>query len=150
MSQATPTPSSSESSFQSILNAALDAYEKKTKNKLLTHPLIAQLRSSDSPDVILTVLRDLIQKFDKSRGNNERLSSWLDPTVNVLYAFSATLSAGVSLVSLNLPSSCDLCSDCNLSGILSSTCHIYWYWCTSLGEIHIRSLNMGHCYTSVC
>ncbi|KAH9999587.1 hypothetical protein BJV74DRAFT_794486 [Russula compacta] len=98
MSQATPIPSSSSSSFQSILTTALDAYEKRTKKKLLIHPLIAQLQSCDSPDAILTVLQQIIQQFDQSRGNYRRLTSWLGPTVNVLYAFSATLSAGVSLV----------------------------------------------------
>jgi hypothetical protein len=28
------------------------------------------------------------------------LTKWLDPTINVLYAFSGTLGAGVSLVCL--------------------------------------------------
>ncbi|KAH9999611.1 hypothetical protein BJV74DRAFT_794503 [Russula compacta] len=73
-------------------------HEKRTKKKLLTHPLIAQLQSCDSPDAILTVLQDTIQQFDQFRGNYQRLTSWLGPTVNVLYAFSATLSAAVSLV----------------------------------------------------
>src|ERR1700744_1099483 len=33
--------------------------------------------------------------------HNERLSSWLNPIINVLYAFSATLGGGVGLVRLN-------------------------------------------------
>jgi hypothetical protein len=40
---------SSSSNFQSVLDAALEAYEKKTKTKLLDHPLAAQLQSCDSP-----------------------------------------------------------------------------------------------------
>ena len=104
MSQAHPTASSSSSSpsnFQSILNAALEAYEKKANNKLLTHPLATQLQSCDSPTAILSVLQDLTQQFDQCRRRDERLSNWLKPTVNVIYAFSDTLAQGVGLVSLN-------------------------------------------------
>ena len=92
--------SSSSSNFQSVFNAALDAYEKKTKTKLLTHPLAAQLQSCDSPTAILSVLQDLIQQFDRRRRSDERLTNWLNPTVNVLYAFSSTIGQGVGLVSL--------------------------------------------------
>ena len=95
------TPPNASSSFQSVLNAALDAYEKKTKNKLLTHPLAARLQSCDSPTAVLSVLQDLIQQFDRRRRSDERLTNWLNPTVNVLYSFSSTLGQGVALVSLN-------------------------------------------------
>ena len=103
MSQTLPTASSSSSSsnFQSVLNAALEAYEKKTKCKLLTHPLAAQLQSCDSPTAILSVLQDLIQQFDHRRASDERLSNWLNPTINVLYAFSSAIGQGVGLVSSN-------------------------------------------------
>ena len=100
MSQVHPNASSS-SSFQSVFHAALEAYEKKTKSKLLAHPLAAQLQSCDSPSAILSVLQDLIQQFDRRRSSDERLSSWLSPTVNVLYAFNSTLGQGVGLVSLS-------------------------------------------------
>jgi hypothetical protein len=100
MSQIAPVaPSSSSSSnYLSVFNAALEAYERATKNKLLTHPLATQLQSCDSPAAILSVLRDLVQKFEQCRGRNEKLRSSLDPTVNVLFAFSATFGEGVSLV----------------------------------------------------
>ena len=103
MSQTHPNASSSSSSsnFQSILNAALDAYERKTKSKLLAHPLAAQLQSCDSPTAVLSILHDLIGQFDSRRKSDERLTNWLNPTVNVLYAFSSTLGQGVGLVSLN-------------------------------------------------
>jgi hypothetical protein len=100
MSQTHPS-TSSPSNFHSVLDAALEAYEKKTKCNLLNHPLAAQLQSCDSPAAILSVLQDLIQQFDPRRAGDERLSSWLNPTVNVLYAFSSTLGQGVGLVSLN-------------------------------------------------
>ena len=96
--------SSSSPNFQSIFNASLQAYDNKTKNKLLDHPLATQLQSCDSPNAVLTVLQDLVRQFDKCRASDERLKNWLDPTVNVLYAFSATLGEGVGLVSLSSPS----------------------------------------------
>jgi hypothetical protein len=34
----------------------------------------------------------------KSRSADERLSQWLNPTINVLYSFSATLGTGIGLV----------------------------------------------------
>ena len=100
MSQ-THSNASSSSNFQSVFNAALDAYEKKTESNLLTHPLAAQIQSCDSPTAILSVFRELIQPFDRRRRSDQRLTNWLGPTINVLYAFSATIGQGVGLVSLN-------------------------------------------------
>ncbi|KAI0271192.1 hypothetical protein BGY98DRAFT_1179495, partial [Russula aff. rugulosa BPL654] len=93
-----PIASSSSSNFQSIFNAAIEAYEKNTKCKLVTHPLAAQLQSCDSPIAILSVLQDLIQQFDHRRSSDERLTNWLNPTVNVLYALSNFIGQGVGLV----------------------------------------------------
>jgi hypothetical protein len=100
MSQ-THSDASSSSSFQSIFNAALEEYEKKTESKLLTHPLAVQIQSCDSPTAILSVLEGLIQQFDHRRRSDQRLANWLNPTINVLYAFSASISQGIGLVSLN-------------------------------------------------
>jgi hypothetical protein len=94
--------SSSSSSFQLILNNALDTYKKRTKNDLRAHPLAAQLQTCDSPTAILTVLQQQVQGLDQSRSSDERWTKWLDPTVNVLYAFSSVLGAGVSLVCLSI------------------------------------------------
>ena len=93
--------SSSSTNFQSIFNTSLQAYDNKTKNNLLDHPLATQLQSCDSPRAVLAVLQDLVQQFDHRRTSDERLKNWLDPTVNVLYTFSATLGGGVGLVSLS-------------------------------------------------
>jgi hypothetical protein len=93
------TASASSSNFRTIFVAAIRAYEKKTKTDLLTHPLATQLQSCSSSSDILAVLHDKVHDFDQSRSDNERLSSWLNPTINVLYAFSATLGGGVGLVS---------------------------------------------------
>src|SRR6266849_8221833 len=92
MSHPPSSSSSSSPNSQSILNAALEVYEKKTNNKLLTHPLATQLQSCDTPAAILSVLQDLIQQFDRRRRKDERLANWLKPTVNVIYAFSTILA----------------------------------------------------------
>ena len=92
------SPSTSSSSFQLIINNALKAYEKRTKHDLLSHPLAAQLQTCESPAAILTVLQQQVEGLDQSRSVDDRWTKWLDPTINVLFAFSATVGAGVSLV----------------------------------------------------
>ena len=97
MSQAHAAAVSSSSNFESIIDSALDKYKKRTKNDLITHPLATQLQSCNSPTAILAVLQQLVQDPSRSDG---RWSRWLDPTVNVIYALSSTLAAGVGLVRL--------------------------------------------------
>jgi hypothetical protein len=99
MSQTSATAPAS-SRFQAIFQAALKSYRKQTKNDLLTHPLASQLQSCESTTAIVAILQGQIREFDKSRSGDERLTKWLGPTVNVLGAFSATISGGVSLVCL--------------------------------------------------
>ena len=91
---------SSSSNFQLILDSALDKYKKRTKNDLLAHPLAAQLQSCNSPSAIIDVLQQQLQGLGQSRSSDERWSRWLDPTVNVVYALSSTIAAGVGLVCL--------------------------------------------------
>ena len=93
---------SSSPNFQPIFEAALRAYEKATNNKLLAHPLAAQLQSCDSPAAILSVLKNLVQQSDQS-SRDESSRNWLDPTINVLYTLSVSLGVGVGLVSLKVP-----------------------------------------------
>ena len=97
----TTTASSSSSRFQTIFEAALKSYKKQTKKDPLTHPLAPQLQECDSTTAILAILQDQVREFDKSHSGDERLTKWLGPTVNVLSAFSATISGGVSLVRLD-------------------------------------------------
>ncbi|KAH9175533.1 hypothetical protein EDB89DRAFT_1882677, partial [Lactarius sanguifluus] len=97
MSQ-TPSTSTSSSNFRAVFVSALREYEKKTKTDLHTHPLATQLQSCQSSSDILALLHDKVNEFDQSRSHNERLSSWLGPTINVLYTFSATLGEGVGLI----------------------------------------------------
>ena len=130
MSQITPT---SSSNFRTIFLTAIRAYEKKTKTNLLTHPLATQLESCNSSSDILAVLHDKVNEFDESRHHNERLSSWLKPTINVLYAFSATLGGGVGLVS----STRNFAYNMTLlifADILARECNLCWRRSPPLGE----------------
>ncbi len=93
-----PLTASSSSNFQAIFYASLKAYEEKTKKDLLAHPLMAQLQTCNSPADILSVLRAQVQQFEQSMRGDDILTRWLNPTINVLYAFSAALGEGVGLV----------------------------------------------------
>ena len=93
-----PSTSTSNSNFLSVFNAALESYKRKTKKDLCSHPFLPRLQSCDSPEAILTVLREQIPAFNQSQNGDDRLTKWVSPTVNVLYAFSATLGQGVGIV----------------------------------------------------
>jgi len=99
MSQNFPR-SLSSSNYQVILDNALEGYKKKTGKDLASDPLLRRLEACDSPDAILAVLREQIPGFDESGRGQERLTNWLNPTVNVLYRFSETIGGVVSLVGL--------------------------------------------------
>ena len=92
--------STSHSNFVSIFNTALGTYKLKTKKDLASHPLLISLQSCNSPEAILNVLREQIPTFSQSQNGDESLTKWVAPTVNVLYAFSATLGGGVGLVNI--------------------------------------------------
>jgi hypothetical protein len=96
----TYTAATSSSNFQLIINSALNTYKKRTKKDLREHPLAAQLQSCESPSAVLAVLQQQVQGLDQSRSGDERWTKWLDPTVNVLYAFSTVVGSGVGLVCL--------------------------------------------------
>ncbi|KAH9015487.1 hypothetical protein EDB85DRAFT_2156658 [Lactarius pseudohatsudake] len=92
-----PSTATSSTNFDTIFAAALEAYKNQTKKDITSHPLATQLTSCDSLSAILSILRAQGQVFDQSQIADEKLTKWLDPTVNVLYAFSATLGEGVGL-----------------------------------------------------
>ena len=96
------TTVSSSSNFQQIFNDALKAYTKRTKTDLLLHPLAAQLQACGSSGAILSVLRKQVEELNRSRNTDHRWTKWLEPTVNVLFSFSATIGEGVGLVCLRI------------------------------------------------
>jgi hypothetical protein len=101
MASHTHTTTASSSNFRLIFDNALKTYEKRTKKDLLAHPLAARLQACDSPGAILSILQQQVQELERSIGSSDdKWTKWLDPTVNVLYALSATLGEGVGLVRL--------------------------------------------------
>jgi hypothetical protein len=78
----------SMSNFQRKFHISLEKYKKRTKKDLLTHSLAGRLEPCDSANSIITVFREHIQELNESQRSNEK---WLEPTVNVLHAFSVGL-----------------------------------------------------------
>jgi hypothetical protein len=157
MSHTHPTAASSSSSnFQLIINNALNKYKKRTKNDLLSHPLAVQLQNCNSPSAIFVILQEQLQGLDQSQSADERWTKWLDPTVNVIYAFSSILGAGVGLVCIRT----NTCLRSALSfisqlfspgsvifagvGVLLSVCIITnFVWAIIIILTHLRQLRMS-------
>lgn len=92
MSQTSPE-TNSRADYQVIFDSALEAYKKKTGKDLTSDPLLCNIETCHSPNAILGVLRA------QTRGlGRDRLLTWLNPIINVLNAFSATIGGGVGLV----------------------------------------------------
>lgn len=92
--------SSSPPHFQQpIFEKALKEYRKKTGKDLTAHPLAAQINGCNSPEAILTVLEPIANELNQSQSSDQRHTKWLNPTVNILSALSATLGQGAGLVS---------------------------------------------------
>jgi hypothetical protein len=130
MSQS-PSTSAPSSRFQAIFDAALKSYQRQTKKDILAHPLASQLQSCDSTSAIRSVLQDQVKEFDRTCGDDEGMTKWLTPTVNVLYAFSAAVSGGVSLVSLKVQDDhmdLEASSHIYFVGIFACECHLCRNW----------------------
>jgi hypothetical protein len=97
-----PSTSTSQSNFVSIFNTALESYKRKTKKDLASHPLLPNLQSCDSPEAVLTVLRDQVPAFYESQNSDDGLTRWVTPTVNVLCSFSETIGQGVGQVNTRI------------------------------------------------
>jgi hypothetical protein len=97
------TPSHTDipsSTFLSIFDVASNEYKRKTGQDLQTHPFADQLDSCASADAILAVFQRQVDALNQARKCHQNLMNWLNPTVNILFLFSATLGEGISLVSL--------------------------------------------------
>jgi hypothetical protein len=99
MSASNQTAGPSTNNFTAIFNAASNEYERLTGKSLDTHPFAAQLDTCQNPEAVSNVLRTQAQAFSKFREGDVRLMAWLDPTIHVLFTFSATLGEGIGLVS---------------------------------------------------
>jgi hypothetical protein len=98
----TPIATTSCSNLDSIFTSAFQAYKKRTGKDITSHPLATELQTCHSTDAVLAVLRRKFPALEQSQNSDERPSKWLIPTVNVLYAFSATLAGGAGLVNTTI------------------------------------------------
>jgi hypothetical protein len=89
----------SHSNYQSIFNGAIEAYKMKTGKDLTKDPLLRSLETCNSPDAVVTLLRAQILGPGQSQSGSDRLTTWLDPTINVISTFSDTIGGAVGLVS---------------------------------------------------
>ena len=144
MSHTHSTPASSPN-FQLILSNALKAYEKHTKCDLLAHPLAAQLQACDSPTAILAIIHQQVQGLHQSQRADERLTKWLNPTITVLHAFSATLGQGIGLVCHSGHRLVrDPFSYIYFPGVLTLTGYLCWSRCPSFSAYPYSYLRAGH------
>jgi hypothetical protein len=93
------SPSTQAPNFQPIFEKAMKGYKQKTGEDLTAHRLTAEIQSCNSPEAILNVLEGKANELKQSRRSDERLTKWLNPTVNILNALSVTLGEGAGMVS---------------------------------------------------
>jgi hypothetical protein len=136
MSQTSP-PVSSPSNYQSIFDSALQVYKRKTGKDLTLDPLLRSLETCHSPDAVLDLLRAQILEPGQPQSSGNKFTTWLDPTVNVLNSFSATIGGFVGLVSLK--SSQDLQSDVGFEGISTRGSALYGHRSSPFSEYLHRS-----------
>ncbi|KAN0141902.1 hypothetical protein V8E53_000364, partial [Lactarius tabidus] len=97
LSTACQTSSTSSLDFNSILDAALSEYKKKTGRGLLEHPLAEQVKRCDSIGAISDILQGQAKEFQQFRDGDQRLMKWINPMVDVLSMFSETLGGVASI-----------------------------------------------------
>ncbi|KAF8263164.1 hypothetical protein EI94DRAFT_1704213 [Lactarius quietus] len=98
MSSSTPGETSTlPSNFNSILDAALSGYEKTTGRELLEHPLAIEIQQCDSVHAILAILQGRARKFQKIKDGDQRLTTSINPIVDVLYTISETYGGFTSM-----------------------------------------------------
>ena len=86
-------------SFQAILDKALDDYREQIGIQLDKHPFADELRGRDSPDNVLKLLEGKANAFKAYRDGNRKLISRLSPVVQVIHTLSGVLGQAVSLMS---------------------------------------------------
>jgi hypothetical protein len=132
--------------YQSIFDSALEEYKSKTGKDLTEDPLLRSLETCDTPDAVLTILRAQILGPGPSQSSHDKLTTWLDPTVNVINAFSATIGGGVGLVS---PTRIEViaprsASDFYFEGLPTCWSDIYGHWSPAVSEYLHRSHFQGY------
>jgi len=91
--------STSSSNFQSIFDAALSDYAKKTGIDLATYPFARTFENCHSASDILGLLQDRATQFCTYRDGNHKLINYLKPVVQVLHSLSGVLAEATAIVS---------------------------------------------------
>jgi hypothetical protein len=99
MSQ-TSTEAPSRSNYQAIFDSALNAYKKKTGKDLTADPLLCRFKTCHSPSAILAIFQTQVLGPGQPQSSGDKWLTWLNPTINVLNAFSAAIGASVGQESL--------------------------------------------------
>jgi hypothetical protein len=84
--------------FTAIFSAAQDEFKKLTGQDLRRHPLALKFNTCRHPEDVSKLLQTQAQALSKFNEGNEALMRWLNPTVNILFIFSATLGEEIGLV----------------------------------------------------
>jgi hypothetical protein len=85
---------------QSLFDAALEDFERKTWIVLAQHALFKKLETCDSVDSIITALQKQAQGFRQSKGDGGKVMKCLKGLVRVLHSLSTSgvLGEGIGLV----------------------------------------------------
>jgi hypothetical protein len=96
---------SASSRFRSLFEAAVKDYEKKTKTKLVDHPLCQRLISCDTVESITAILQEQTHAFRKFRGDDGRVMKLLKSAVHILHTLSDStlLGEAIGIVSRGVP-----------------------------------------------
>jgi len=85
---------SEPSIFDSLFQSALEVFEIETKINLAGHPLAAQIERCDSVESITELLHDQARTFRQFRGNDSKLMTVLDRTIQGLHTLSGIVTVG--------------------------------------------------------
>lgn len=77
--------------FTAIFGTALSEHKKLTGQDPCEHPLAAEFATCLNPEDVSNLLQAQAVNFRKSRDRHRKLVQWLNPTVRILFTFSATL-----------------------------------------------------------
>ena len=143
-----PSTSTSQSNFVPVFNAALEAYKRKTKRDLASHPLLPSLQSCHSPEAVLAVLRKKIPAFSESQNGDDGLTKWVTPTVNVLCAFSDTLGQGIGLVNTKIFFAKNFCSNIYLQAFPAG--NVIFAGIGILLSVSVLHSSLGAAYSDSC
>jgi hypothetical protein len=126
---------SSPSTFQLTVDAALADYTEAIGIDLSNNPFATTIEHSNYPEAILELLEEREKAFKEYHDGDRRLISCLRPAVEVIHSFSGILGEAVSLVSYTCHPG-DLFKVTSLGPVSTNKSFVCWHryspCCTSL------------------